>query len=208
MPLIGYIAGVAAAHLPFAWIGGDPSLDFHNTVSWGRDALSQERFRTAGDVRAWARGAGLDSAGRSGPEGRRVIADARVLRDALHRLLLPLAGGRRPGPRDVAAFGGFLRRAGRGVRLERAPGGFRWSFTAAGDLDPTLAGVVWSAARLLTSPDLSRLRACANPDCGWVFLDRSRRGNRRWCEMRACGNRAKARQYYRRHRAAKVRSRR
>lgn len=188
----------------FERVGGDPGLDFHNTVSWGRDALSQERFRTDGDVRAWARGSGLGSAGGPGSAGPRVLADARALRGVLHRLLIPLAGGRRPRSRDVAAFEGFLRRAGAAVRLERAADGFRWAFGAAGGLDPVLAGVVWSTARLLTSPDLARLRACANPDCGWVFLDRSRRGNRRWCEMRACGNRAKARQYYRRHR--KVRS--
>ena len=203
MPFIGYIGRMEPVS-GFERIGGDPSVDFHNTVSWGRDALSQERFRTEDDVRVWARGSGLGSAGRPGPERKPVLADARVLRDLLHRLLIPLAGGRTPRPRDVAAFERFLRRAGAAVRLERAADGFRWAFGTAGDLDPVLAEVVWSTARLFTSPDLARLRACANPDCGWVFLDRSRRGNRRWCEMRACGNRAKARQYYRRHR--KVRS--
>jgi len=37
----------------------------------------------------------------------------------------------------------------------------------------------------------SRIKACPGPDCGWVFHDRSRNGSRRWCDMAACGNRAK-----------------
>lgn len=205
MPFIGYIHGMATGP-GFEWIGGDPSLDFHNTVSWGRAALSQERFRSPRDVRAWARGAGLASATGPAPPARGALDDAVALRHALHRLLIPIARGREPRPGDLAPFDRFLRRAGAAAQLERVRGGFRWRFGAPGDLDPVLAEVVWSAARLLTSPDLARLRACANPECGWLFLDRSRRGNRRWCEMRECGNRAKARRYYRRHRAGKVRS--
>lgn len=49
-------------------------------------------------------------------------------------------------------------------------------------------------AELLTSsgnPGWHRLRACPGPGCGWVFVDRSRSGSRRWCQMSDCGNRAK-----------------
>jgi len=48
----------------------------------------------------------------------------------------------------------------------------------------------------LTGPRLDRVRRCANPECGWLFLDDSRAGKRRWCSMSACGNRAKARRHY------------
>jgi predicted RNA-binding Zn ribbon-like protein len=200
MPFIGYSSRVA--NPPFEWIGGDPSIDFHNTVTWGRGVLSEERFRSPADLREWARGAAL--AVRPSAIGRGLLGDALGLRDVLHRLFGAIALRRRPRPGDVAAFNRFLRRAVAGVRLERESGGFGWTFAGSRDLDPLLAEVVWSAARLLSSPDLERLRACANPTCGWLFLDRSRRGNRRWCEMRECGNRAKARRYYRRHRAPKV----
>ena len=197
---IGYSERVTPP--PFERIGGDPSLDFNNTVSWDTEGPTQERLRSPEDLARWAAFAGLAPARRrSSP---RDLADALALRDALHRLLVPLALGGQPRPRDVAAFNRFLGRAGAAARLERDPGGFRWTFGGAADLDPVLCGVVWSAARLLTSEDLSRLRCCADPECGWLFLDRSRRGNRRWCEMRECGNRAKARRYYRRHRAAKA----
>jgi predicted RNA-binding Zn ribbon-like protein len=60
--------------------------------------------------------------------------------------------------------------------------------------------VIRSAADLVTSPDISQIRECGAPDCNWLFLDRSRSGRRRWCDMSTCGNRAKARRYYSRHR--------
>lgn len=131
------------------------------------------------------------------------LEDAFELRETLHRILSPLSRWHAPASEDLAAFNRFLARAVARARIARGKGTFSWDFTdSAGELDPVLAGVVWNAARLLTSPELKLLRECANPDCGWLFVDRSRRKNRRWCEMRECGNRAKARRYYRRHRPA------
>jgi predicted RNA-binding Zn ribbon-like protein len=39
-----------------------------------------------------------------------------------------------------------------------------------------------------------RLKMCANPDCHWVFYDRSRNQQGNWCDMAVCGNRLKNRQ--------------
>ncbi|MCZ0991112.1 CGNR zinc finger domain-containing protein [Streptomyces diastatochromogenes] len=47
------------------------------------------------------------------------------------------------------------------------------------------------ALDLITSPALDRVRDCAGPTCGALFLDTSRPGTRRWCSMDTCGNRAK-----------------
>lgn len=59
-----------------------------------------------------------------------------------------------------------------------------------------LPGGAWPiappAAELLVSPQRARVNACA----GWLFLDGSRPGTRRWCDMAVCGNRAKVRQHY------------
>ena len=38
-----------------------------------------------------------------------------------------------------------------------------------------------------------RIRECSADDCDLVYLDTSRSGNRRWCSMQRCGNRAKVR---------------
>jgi predicted RNA-binding Zn ribbon-like protein len=67
------------------------------------------------------------------------------------------------------------------------------------DVDEHLTSILWPVARaattLLTSPDLARVRECAGDPCGWLFLDVSKNGSRRWCDMADCGNRAKARRY-------------
>lgn len=47
-----------------------------------------------------------------------------------------------------------------------------------------------------------RVRECAAPECGALYVDTSRNGSRRWCSMERCGARAKASAYYRRHRRA------
>ncbi len=49
---------------------------------------------------------------------------------------------------------------------------------------------------------LSRMKACANPRCRWLFWDASRPGTGRWCSMRVCGGQHKARTYRARQRRA------
>ena len=78
-------------------------------------------------------------------------------------------------------------------------GGFAWRWKRDDGLDRILWPVAWSAAELLTEGPLARVREYPGDDnCGWLFLDTSRNGSRRWCDMSTCGNRAKARRYYRR----------
>ncbi len=43
-----------------------------------------------------------------------------------------------------------------------------------------------------------RTRIC--PNCDWLFVDNSKNGSRLWCDMKVCGNRAKARAHYERKR--------
>jgi predicted RNA-binding Zn ribbon-like protein len=55
-----------------------------------------------------------------------------------------------------------------------------------------------SAADLLTSERLKKVRLCEAKTCTWLFLDESRNHSRRWCDMKVCGNREKARRHYQR----------
>ena len=64
-------------------------------------------------------------------------------------------------------------------------------------LDQVLWPVAQSAAELLVQGSLERIRECPGQGtCGWLFLDLSKNASRRWCDMRVCGNRAKARRHY------------
>ncbi|MGI9025541.1 MAG: CGNR zinc finger domain-containing protein [Burkholderiaceae bacterium] len=58
------------------------------------------------------------------------------------------------------------------------------------------APVTLDAADLLTADNHDRLRTC--PSCEWLFEDRTRNAQRRWCDMADCGSRDKARRYYQR----------
>ena len=48
--------------------------------------------------------------------------------------------------------------------------------------------------------DPAFVRRCANPNCVLLFLDVSKSGRRRWCDMATCGNRAKSAAHYARAR--------
>jgi predicted RNA-binding Zn ribbon-like protein len=51
------------------------------------------------------------------------------------------------------------------------------------------------AAQLMLSDSMQRVRACGADTCRWLFLDTSKNHTRRWCNMRICGNRMKARRF-------------
>ncbi|UVC15849.1 CGNR zinc finger domain-containing protein [Mesorhizobium onobrychidis] len=63
------------------------------------------------------------------------------------------------------------------------------------------AALAVSALSLLRGDTIARLRIC--PNCGWLFVDKSRNSSRLWCDMAVCGNRQKANRYYRRRTAAR-----
>jgi predicted RNA-binding Zn ribbon-like protein len=77
------------------------------------------------------------------------------------------------------------------VRVDAA--GFVWDWGETVDLDRPLWAVARSAAELLASADLDRVRRCPGEGCGWLFLDTTRNRSRRWCETAGCGNRAHVR---------------
>ena len=82
--------------------------------------------------------------------------------------------------------------------------GTRYRLASDGTLASTHKG--WTELCDLLVPPLvalgterPRLRACGNRRCGWLFVDRSANGRRRWCDPKACGNRMKVRRYRARH---------
>lgn len=69
-------------------------------------------------------------------------------------------------------------------------------------LDSLLWPIACAAADLLTSNELANLRICASDQCAWLFLDHTKNHRRRWCDMKTCGNRVKARRHYERMKRA------
>jgi predicted RNA-binding Zn ribbon-like protein len=193
-----------APDAPFRFVGGDPSLDFVNTADWTPRGLERDRFTDFERVVEWARGAGVVSIG----DGRRLTQTAtrhprqataafesvRVAREVVREVYSSLITGRSSSSAldqlnelvaSAAVHGRLLRDGSR--RLLRGWDGL-------GDSpESVLWPVVWSASELLTSDDIVKLRMCAGDDCGWMYVDRSRNGLRRWCEMSVCGTAEKNR---------------
>ncbi|SKA20985.1 Conserved protein containing a Zn-ribbon-like motif, possibly RNA-binding [Enhydrobacter aerosaccus] len=173
----------------------DLCLEFANTRFWRGQATPTETLNRPEDFAAW--GSANAGAKPDKPLTTRDLDQALSLREAIYRLFDAQAQNKPPPSRDLAALNDALAAAPARTALKRARNGYDWDVDMkAGTALNLLAPVLWSAGDLLTGPRLDRVRRCANPECGWLFLDDSRAGKRRWCSMSACGNRAKARRHY------------
>jgi predicted RNA-binding Zn ribbon-like protein len=116
-----------------------------------------------------------------------------------------VARNRRVSEDDLRDFNNYIGRALSHLELRPARKGFRlaWPENTL-QLDSVLWPIVQSASNLLTSHDLQSVRECGDDTCRWIFVDRSKNHSRRWCDMKVCGNRIKARNFYRRRVAGSV----
>jgi predicted RNA-binding Zn ribbon-like protein len=207
--------GTVEDELPFKYVGGDASLDLVNTVDWTHRGLIQERLTDYARLTRWAEGAGVLSkadaqalrrtATAKPAEAKKVHEAALRLRDVLQRLYTSVASGKRSDP-VWEDFNEFLSEALRWLRvspLRKGDAVADWEWHGHGEiLESVLWPVLWSAATLLTSDEARRIRVCGSLDCGWMYVERSRNGLRRWCQMETCGNLEKSRRRSERVRTA------
>jgi predicted RNA-binding Zn ribbon-like protein len=191
----------------FELTGGDTALDFVNTVDMRPLPTRKELLDTYEDVCSWARQAEILTSEREAALRKRAArlpreaarARQRLLeaRECLFQVLSAIVDGGEL-PTDVLdRWNRLAQRALARFTLERTKDGFEWRCAAdPEELDFVLWHILFSAVKLATGPEVSRIRRCASESCDWMFLDRSKRGNRRWCDMTVCGNRAKARRFY------------
>jgi predicted RNA-binding Zn ribbon-like protein len=197
--------------------GGVVCLDFVNTVGSRLKDRPREYLRSYEDLLDWARQAGLlapeetedlsRQAMLNPEEARETLSRALALREAIHRVISSAMAGESQDESDMSALNRELSIALSHLRVIPADGTYGWGWDRSGDdggarLDSPLWPVAQSAAELLTSPNLGRVKLCAGEGCGWVFLDESRNNSRRWCDSRDCGNRERVRRHLARKRAS------
>jgi predicted RNA-binding Zn ribbon-like protein len=181
-------------------VAGNLALDFANTVD---DPDGPERFDHIAvypGLLAWATRVGLTSpatveelARVAAAEPARadvVVQQASELRAALNETFPALLDGR-SADAGWDRLRPFVVRAVQASRLD--PGREHRTSWDESQLEFVLWPVSDAAHRLLTSPELRRLKQCAN--CPWLFLDQSKNGSRRWCSMQFCGTEQKVRRY-------------
>jgi predicted RNA-binding Zn ribbon-like protein len=193
-------------------VGGHVVLDLVNTVT-GRDSRPTDWLETYQRLLEWAALTDafdakalhtLKRMSRADEEAaRRALNRLRDLREAVYSVVLaairsepslegPLAQLERhwKAAVDASQLAFVERRTQLELDVERS------------GLDHPTHLFALSAFDLLQGLPLERTRECAGPRCTWIFIDTSRGGQRRWCDMATCGNQAKSKRHYQRKRAA------
>jgi predicted RNA-binding Zn ribbon-like protein len=164
--------------------------DYHDGRSKGK---SEDRLDKPGWLASWCDEHGLAYPGDPSPDELAALKD---LRGKMFRMVRKIASGAALSADDLETLnrtmaGGsvvhLLRSSDEGWRLETAP--------AAPDWRSVLAVIALSFAKTLTEGEASRIRICDNPDCLWVYYDRTRNRSKRYCEDRSCGNLMKVRRF-------------
>lgn len=190
-------------------VGGWLCLDFVNTVDWHNSEHPHEWLTKYSDLVSWSRNAGiltenealnlLRRAELHSTDAKTVLERAIILREALYRTFSAIVNNQLSNPSDITTLNAELANAMTQTRLQQTVDSHKWSYAFK---DKTLDQMLWSAVRsaadLLTSDKLDRIRRCSEEKCGWLFLDMSRNRSRKWCDMKDCGNRTKARRHYKR----------
>ena len=181
------------------------ALAFVNTLSGRATAAPVDRLVSYQALADWAREAGLLKADdaerllararRRAAESDRIVARARGLREALHEMFGAMSAGRTTPAPTLDALTAHLSHWYAHGRLVPDGDRLQWVPVGGDDLERPLWEVARAASRLVTSPLLARVRACAAEDCGWWFIDDTKNHSRRWCDMKICGNRDKVRRF-------------
>jgi predicted RNA-binding Zn ribbon-like protein len=191
MILIGAPAAGPQDRHGFRFRGGCNAIDLPATLQARLSSSPRELLNTADDLARW-----LVSAGMAGTPPRTTpkdLATARVLREAIYVLAgKPSRAAAQPARetlnRIAADTAAAPRLQGNGtMRLE-------------GDAGALLVTLAREAVQLFGSDAAKLIRQCESPSCTLYFVDNSRRGDRRWCAMSGCGNKAKVREFRRRKR--------
>jgi len=199
-------------------VGFDPAaiqvgLHYANTLEGRHAAQPRETLDSYAALVTWCQRRGLltePEAQRLSQQAARRPAQAAVsltraiaLREALYQIFAVLAKRKAPRPADLATFNATLAESLAFLRIAAGADGFIWAWGAGEDaFDRVFWPIALAAANLLTSPQATMVRECAAPTCRWLFLDTTRNRSRRWCDMKVCGNRAKARRHYARKKRA------
>jgi predicted RNA-binding Zn ribbon-like protein len=181
-------------------VGEHPTLDFANTLvapfgepidfialpemflRWARDTVGMEQtYRLA--MEAHKRG-----------ELQEALHEVRMLRNWLRGLLPRVHSNEAATDTDVAIVLNrvlaaaenhwcLMQQSGQSVFVLES------RYASPASVAAELAVLI---GQLLTQVNGADVRRCENPSCALWFRDTTKRGNRRWCSMAVCGNRAKA----------------
>jgi len=195
---------------PFELLAGHVALDLVNTLNNRfSQAGPEELLASYDDLLRFASQSGL----LTGPQAKKlkrldaspaeraeVLREVKELRETLAAIAYAQLDGQDPSASALVTLEGYFKQASLHRHLTAHQLRPVWSWRS---LDCQVMAPLWLLAQstvdFLLSEGASELRCCASETCRWLFLDASKNQTRRWCDMKVCGNRMKARRFYARN---------
>ena len=181
--------------------GGHPALDLANTVDSRRGRWGPDFLKSFDDLLVIAeRTTVLDSAAVSrlrkkasaDPERSRAAVDTSVtLREAAHKVFIAEDSGRAYPTAALKIVEKAAREGRSRERLAQTKSGFVWSLPFDELEDVGRAFALAALELLIARNDRREVRECKGDNCGWLFLDHSKGGHRRWCSDAGCNTRSR-----------------
>ncbi|HEX3101682.1 MAG TPA: CGNR zinc finger domain-containing protein [Pyrinomonadaceae bacterium] len=188
----------------YAFIGNNLSLDFVNTVGYISSENPIENLNSFSDLIEWSKQGKLISddeaiviftkAKENILESERVFRRVLRLRKSVYDIFRSVISGEEISDEDLTILNRELSLAMSKAEIFSREGELIWDWKNDG-IERILFLITRIAAQLLTSSDLEKLKCCSGENCGWLFYDTSKNKRRQWCDMRDCGNLAKARRF-------------
>jgi predicted RNA-binding Zn ribbon-like protein len=183
----------------FELIAGHPALDLVNTLDWRfRKEGPEESLKSYDDLLRFAQECGMLKPAQIRQlrpvRGAQVLARCIELREAIAEILYARLDGRSPAAASLRTLERSIQAARREQQLRWKEKQLEWHWRE-NDAELPLWALSLSASDLMISEAVDGVRACANQECRWLFLDTSKNHTRRWCDMKVCGNRMKARRF-------------
>jgi predicted RNA-binding Zn ribbon-like protein len=186
-------------------IGGDAALDFVNTVT-GRDQRPRDWLDSYARLLEWSAFVHLlpkrvlralaRDAQKKPAAAAIALARAKALREALFGLLTAIVSKRAPPKRALALLYKHWVAGINAHELCFSDGRVIAQLrNDAVDFDLIASMVAYGMMQRVLPLPPDRLRICQGPNCSWLFIDSSKAGRRRWCDMAVCGNAAKTRRF-------------
>ena len=188
----------------YAFIGNNLSLDFVNTVGYISSANPTEKLNSFSDLIEWSRQGKVISddeaiaifaeTEKNILESEKVFQRVLRLRKSVYDIFKSIINKEEISAKDLTVFNNELSRAMSNAEIFCHESELIWDWKN-NSLERILFVITRIAAELLTSSDLEKLKCCSGENCGWLFYDTSKNNRRQWCDMRDCGNLAKAKRF-------------
>lgn len=185
-------------------VAGKLALDFTNTESGRGGARHLDHLQTAEDFLVWAAHAKIISAkGASLAQGivkgqnklaNHLVTRGKSLRETIYQITSRVIAGQQPAEKLLRSLTAAHAEMLAIATLNPNGNNYAWAWDSKTGLDAAILGpITLSALNLLIDEDSSCIKQCHGNHCGWLFFDGTKNKSRQWCDMRVCGNRAKAR---------------